>query len=868
MGKKCCSLFLIGVFLLQMCSFSVFAQDEAGPAILYVATNGNDANDGTIDAPFATLERARDEIRDMKTGYRVPEKGVVVYVRGGVYNRLTSFSLLSQDSGTEKGPIVYRAYPGEEVSLVGGVNLDAAQFSKITDAAVQERIIDTNARSKVLQANLASMGVTDYGAINLRGVYSYEMPGMEQYRVPTPPELFFNGASMTLARYPNDGYLNIDKVIHPGAHPRMWEDDKANDPAYVPPEERDLSDGFVIGYKDERISKWAAADELRLHGFWFYDWADQSMPAAIDPQAKTITTTIPSRYQVRAGQRYYAYNLLEELDSPGEYYIDRSSGMLYFYPPGGMNADVSVQLSLLSDYLIDMDGASHVQIKNLSFTAMRGGAIRTTAQSASNLIEGCTIENTGAYAVYLDGTDNGIVSSHIRNTDGGLRLTGGDRNTLTPAGNYAENNHIEEFARLTKTYTSGIDFAKGVGNRARYNRIHGADHQAVGYGGNDHLLAYNEIYDVLRHADDAGVVYSVGDWTCRGMEFKYNYIHDISSVSETGLTGVVFAFYFDNRISGSQVVGNIIENVPGGVFQHGGRDLKMVNNILINVQQAARISTTALGGNDGSEAYGFLHALPYLQEPWKSKYPELSGVPEEQLLEPENNHVENNLIVNTDGSAGSLPAAHATITNVGNLQLKKDPGFYDMNKQNYLLKQDAAVFEENPDFHALPFTRMGMYSERALQRVANAITMVAGSPQTLIGGKQTWVDKNDWSKKPQIIEDRTYVPLRFIGESFGAKVEWNGETREITIADTEKTILAQADSTDATVNGEAVVLQAPVRIIDGTSYVPLRSVAELLGKSVYWNDIGLITISDNEALFSEKSDTEIISYLHGLLDIY
>ena len=87
---------------------------------LFVATNGSDASPGTKEKPFATLERARNEIRRLKTGGALPVGGITVEVRGGLYELARPIELGDQDSGTDNAPVVYRARRGEVARIVGG----------------------------------------------------------------------------------------------------------------------------------------------------------------------------------------------------------------------------------------------------------------------------------------------------------------------------------------------------------------------------------------------------------------------------------------------------------------------------------------------------------------------------------------------------------------------------------------------------------------------------------------------------------------------------------------------------------------------------------------------------------------------------
>ncbi len=136
---------------------------------LYVAPNGSDAWSGRVaeprdgTGPFLTLQRARDEIRKLKRETGLPKGGVVVEIRGGVYELASPLVLTADDSGTECAPIVYRGRKGDEVRLIGGRIVTA--WRPVSDPAVLARL-DASARSKVVQANLKALGVTDLGEVN------------------------------------------------------------------------------------------------------------------------------------------------------------------------------------------------------------------------------------------------------------------------------------------------------------------------------------------------------------------------------------------------------------------------------------------------------------------------------------------------------------------------------------------------------------------------------------------------------------------------------------------------------------------------------------------------------------------------------
>ena len=130
--KRLISIFIATLFLLSL-PLSVVNAEKTSDFVIYVATDGNDANEGTIDSPLATLFGARDKIREIKKTSGLPEGGIKVYVRGGLYTLEESFVLTEEDSGTEFSPIVYQEYPGEKVEITGGVYIPGKDFKKVRD---------------------------------------------------------------------------------------------------------------------------------------------------------------------------------------------------------------------------------------------------------------------------------------------------------------------------------------------------------------------------------------------------------------------------------------------------------------------------------------------------------------------------------------------------------------------------------------------------------------------------------------------------------------------------------------------------------------------------------------------------------------
>jgi hypothetical protein len=127
-------VFLLVISVLTLCG--VFADAVE----FYVASDGRDANVVTQSAPFVTLARARDAVRALKQSGPLPDGGVTVWIREGHYRFDTTLQLGPEDSGTTDAPIVYRAWPGENVIFDGSRPIDATRLRTVEEASTLARL--------------------------------------------------------------------------------------------------------------------------------------------------------------------------------------------------------------------------------------------------------------------------------------------------------------------------------------------------------------------------------------------------------------------------------------------------------------------------------------------------------------------------------------------------------------------------------------------------------------------------------------------------------------------------------------------------------------------------------------------------------
>jgi hypothetical protein len=535
----------------------------------YVSPRGSDADAGTSAKPFATLERARQAVRDSRQTRTGPGTPATVTLLAGDYIRTNSLELTTADSGGA-APVVWQAARGQRVRLLGGRPLSG--FVAVTNADALARL-PQKARSQVVQLNLRSVGMTDFGEMKSRG--------FARATTPAHCELFYAEKPMMLARWPNEGEWEHIAGF------RSAQNDGHNG------EIGKLEAGFL--YAGDRPRKWTAVTNVWVHGYWAWDWANSyERIAAIDLDQHHISTAPPfGNYGFRKGQRICFLNILEELDQPGEWFLDAATGFLYFWPPDDLRNNRSqppeILLSTLLQPFVKANNVTNVSFIGIEFEACRGNAVELHA-GVSNRVANCSMRNLGNWGVIVDGGFGHVVENcSFENTgDGGVSLKGGDRQKLVPAGHVVENCRFARQGRWSKCYVPAV-LMEGVGLRVSRNLIHDHPHCAILFEGNDHLIERNEIHHIALETGDVGAIYAGRDYTYRGNRIRYNFIHHTGGVG-MGSMGV----YMDDCVSGTEIYGNIFYKVQRAAFLGGGRDHQVVNNIFVECNHAVELDGRGL----------------------------------------------------------------------------------------------------------------------------------------------------------------------------------------------------------------------------------------------------------------------------------
>ncbi len=674
---------------------------------IYVSPSGKDDNPGTLEKPFATIIRARDYVRQMNSGRGIPPGGVTVFLRGGNYFLGDTITFGNEDSGSDGSPVVYRGYPGEEARLIGGKPV--SNFNPVSDPKIISRL-PAESRGRIMVADLRQSGINDFGRLVNRGSGGSR---------PAALELFFNSEPMRLARWPKDGWLLVHDFVNPGGD--------GGTGAYAYQKGK-------FKYSGDRPGRWKEEKDIWALGYFMQPWDRIHTPVlSIDSEKRIVNLGPDIRHHISAWSRYdmpvrkdvpyFFYNILGELSAPGEFYVDRDAGKLYFSPPADIKG-AEVIASVLNGPIVTMKGSSNIVLYNLTMEATRRNAVQVNG-CRDVMIAGCTIRNTGQDGINISGGwRNSVVGCDIYNTgEGGVRVDGGSRENLIPAGHCVENNHIHHFNRFDGGYRPAV-WIDGVGQRISHNLISDSPHQAISMDRNNHVIEYNEIYDVVHEAKDAGAIYLYGEpryLLNRGIVLRYNFIHHVTEHSSAVpyVNPGINCIYIDALNAGVTMVGNILCRCTGtAVFTHGA-DSRLENNVFIenrlSVLQGDRSSILNNVISRKRWEDNMLSMIRHNRPPWASRYPQLRNITSYKNVGlPRNALNERN--INTGGEFLKEYAVFQSNQEILETYVVRnnldgtDPVFVNPEALDFSIRTGSPVYGKT-GFDTIPFGKIGLYED-------------------------------------------------------------------------------------------------------------------------------------------------------------
>jgi Right handed beta helix region len=679
-------------------ALSSSSAESGGPpcAKIFVSPSGDDSKSGLSQSDaFATIGRAREEVRKIIGSGKLPKGPVAVEILGGTYPLTGSISFGNEDSGTADNPVIYRAFENQPVRLTGCRAVKISDCKPVTDPAILERM-DPAARGHVVSISAEALGLKHSGPFpdkfdDQGGLF----------------EIFSSGKRLPLSRWPNGGgYTTMKRVLVVG----------------------DKTTPGVFEYRDDRPARWGKNDSIWLKGQWRVGWEDPALRvASVDPAARTITFAvglpngIGCKYKRPEGsgeEPWCAINLLEEIDQPGEWAMDFTTKTIYLWPPDSSPGS-EIQISQLDQPMISVNGASNLSFIGLTLESSLGdGFVLDGVENC--LVAGCTVRDLAGRGIVVDGVHSGVLSCDVHDVgEGAVYISGGDRKTLAKSENFVINNHLHHYGLLKHQYSAGVhvgalanpvnpkDVRDAVGIRIAHNVIHHAPRDAVLYSGNDNVYELNDIYYCAYDTKDTGAFYSWLDWTMRGNVIRYNFIHDtVGGVNP------------DDGASGNTVYGNVFAGPRVGVWIASGPDNVIRHNIFVKDQGSV------FGMDDRGSSRGYatnarlinrVNEVNPAEEPWKSAHPEVAGMLEKSPELPWRTEFVGNLIVSNNPKPSEIKIKPALagdpeiFLEKDNLTVAGDPGFVDAFKGDYALKSGSEVFTKIPGFQPIPFDKIGLY---------------------------------------------------------------------------------------------------------------------------------------------------------------
>ncbi len=681
--------------------------DEATTAI-YVDASAAEGGNGSEASPFATIAEAQAKIREIKANGSLPEGGITVYLADGDYDPIV---FDENDSGEEGAPITYLAKNKLGANITGGIRLSKDDF-KPADDAIKARLYDSAAADKLLQIDLKEYGLTaeDWGAaVNDRSNLNDVTEG----------ELFINNERMPLGQYPNEKWITA--------------------PATTDGSEDAKAELALDADSLAHVAKWQKADDIWVHGYLSVSYFDAASKVSITDNGIILNDlngkAVVDHSNGHGAVWFWFYNVLEEIDSPGEHYIDRENGILYLYEPEDFDT-ASIVLSVKNKELVYGTNVNYVSFKDVAFTATRGEAIRL--YTSNNItFDGCLVAGIGSTGISADGTKITIQNSEVHDIASyAVGVSGGDSQKLIQNENLVYNNKIHDFGQLTRTYRPGIAL-NGCGGTASHNEVYNASHTALMYAGQLATFEYNEVYNVCMETLDCGAFYAGRSLSWYGTKINHNYFHDIGTMDIPGAKENYFraaGIYLDDGLSGVEVVGNLVENTTGrGIYIGGGRDCVVSNNLIINGQIFAMEYDSrmwdAVFTDYGWFSFANLDAMladiakildSENGDIWKERFPSMADAVLEYvdqdpsnpklMISPVNNVVTNNVYIGqkriyVDAIENEKFASYNTIS--GNWVIKTN-NLVDYESGNFDVKEDANMWKHVPDFKQIQWRSMGL----------------------------------------------------------------------------------------------------------------------------------------------------------------
>ena len=659
---------------------------DDGKLIVYVDDNGKKGADGKEKTPFATITAARDAIRTIdKTQY----KGIDVVIKAGTYPITEAITLTEEDSGTAACPIRYIGEDG--ATIVGGVSFTAKDFAPAT--GYDSKYFPE--ADKIYQIDLKQFGYTAEDMAKYLAAPGY-------FKV--LPFLSANAERQTLCRYPNYEWINIDDA---------WMVDSFGNETHYTDNDSHIAKEYqahtiVVDYGEEhfdRVMSWTSEGHKYISGRLRYLWChDDTEIIDINRETDQFTVKYVGAYDPEPGTVMYFYNIPEELDVPGEYYVSEDA-ILYYYP----NDDFATAILSfpVASNIFELQGADHITLENLVVTSSEGNGIYF--KDADYLtIKDCSVSSIKDSGIKGEGLFLTIEGNHVHDTGSdAINITSGNVNEPSDYNNKAviRNNYVHDWSRTSViSYSITVD---GINITVSHNTTCNSNSKAIHAStGVNIIIEYNYVFNVLQAVEDCGAISGDGGKGNANMVYRYNYVHNVGPTailetireknpdfSNVGSVG----FYYDGSSSYFETYGNVIANIDGhGYLSNAGRQNNFHGNLIINCSKDyIWASEYGYGNNEFDDDGKYIPAKTGIDSHvFLDEFKAVNPEPAQLILEvDENTDPENKLVKQTPAYITVLNNwCHFNKANRENSSRGTVP--YHIEKQVWRYAEDGAIDTE------------------------------------------------------------------------------------------------------------------------------------------------------------------------------
>ena len=475
----------------------------------YISNSGNDANNGLSPFnPIKSIEKLNSLILKLTPG------DVVLFERGSTFNGQITMNA----TGDNTNPVTFAAYGKGKNPIISG-------SAPVSNWSIYKgEVFKTFANSEV-------------------------------------KDLFANEDRMILARYPNSGYLNIDK---PYSEPKKGFTDS----------ELSQSEGYWNGSNVRiRTENWAY-EYTTIQGF----------------KNGSISFTNPTYYSAKSGWGYYLDNNLNQLDIENEWYFDKNNNSknenLYFYPPKGFDPNESIMHATVSDYgFFSVPDITNVIIKNLEFRNQYLAGIYFDKKISKLKVENCTFSGQSQIGIFIPGQSENIVINNCRfyNITGKALYILNSNNSIISNNIFRNTGMIPGYGTTGDPFPMSAIFVYGNKNRITGNNIDGVGHIGINCIGSQNIIEKNVIKNSLLLLNDGGAIKCYGE-ASNNSEWKDNFIFNVPGNMEATDKKynqiIALGFYFDELANNNSVSHNTIAGCAfAGIGTNAGFDNTFENNI-------------------------------------------------------------------------------------------------------------------------------------------------------------------------------------------------------------------------------------------------------------------------------------------------